>query len=322
MGAITGHLLPNVPLGNNVSATKKDAVQGIVDAPFIMDKETISNIDDTLEFQKSLSLAYQLMKAIARENGVEEVHNKKENNTNALNDFTVSFENKSNQVMSFTQTSENSNTQSQFTVGLQFSQTENFEFSVIDSGSNTELNISITRQSQFSFSASTESASTQKSDPLILNLNDSDFSFEPTLSVSFDLNADGQLDKISHLNSGNSFLAFDKNLNGIIDDGSELFGDTTGASDGFADLSRYDDNHDGQIDAQDKIFENLLLLNFDSQGNQSVSTLSDENIKSLSLTSQTKDRVYAGDNQLVLESSFKRNDDSMGRMGDFLLSFS
>lgn len=54
----------------------------------------------------------------------------------------------------------------------------------------------------------------------------------------FDLDADGTADRISMLKSGSGFLALDKNGNGKIDDGSELFGTQSG--DGFADLEEYD----------------------------------------------------------------------------------
>lgn len=74
-------------------------------------------------------------------------------------------------------------------------------------------------------------------DPLVINLNSS------TAQVTdqkfyFDLDADGTADRISMLKSGSGFLALDKNGNGKIDDGSELFGTQSG--DGFADLEEYD----------------------------------------------------------------------------------
>jgi hypothetical protein len=55
------------------------------------------------------------------------------------------------------------------------------------------------------------------------------------------------------------FLGQDSNNNGIIDDGSELFGDINGYADGFENLAAYDLNKDGVIDAKDKIFEHLVL---------------------------------------------------------------
>ena len=93
-------------------------------------------------------------------------------------------------------------------------------------------------------------------DPLVISLNGT----MPTLSsntFSFDIDSDGESDQISKLTSGNGFLALDKNENGIIDDGSELFGTKSG--DGFADLSKYDDDKNGWIDENDKIFNKLRI---------------------------------------------------------------
>jgi hypothetical protein len=62
-----------------------------------------------------------------------------------------------------------------------------------------------------------------------------------------------------------AFLAFDRNGNGGIDDGGELFGsatllrDGTHAANGFDALAEYDDNADGLIDARDRIWQYLLL---------------------------------------------------------------
>jgi len=54
------------------------------------------------------------------------------------------------------------------------------------------------------------------------------------------------------------WLALDRNGDGVIDSGSELFGDATG-KDGFDALARLDDNRDGVIDAHDRAFASLLL---------------------------------------------------------------
>ena len=71
------------------------------------------------------------------------------------------------------------------------------------------------------------------------------------------MNSDGKKEMISLLGSGNGFLAIDKNNNGIIDDGSELFGTKSG--DGFADLALFDDDRNGVIDENDSVFEKLLV---------------------------------------------------------------
>jgi len=93
-------------------------------------------------------------------------------------------------------------------------------------------------------------------DPLIINLEGK----MPTLSsktFSFDIDSDGTRDQVSQLASGNLFLALDKNENGKIDNGSELFGTKSG--DGFADLRIYDEDNNGWIDENDPIFHKLRV---------------------------------------------------------------
>ena len=101
-------------------------------------------------------------------------------------------------------------------------------------------------------------------DPLVINLDGQ----MPSLSsktMSFDIDSDGESDQISRLNAGNVFLALDKNENGKIDNGNELFGTKSG--DGFADLSKYDKDNNGWIDENDPIFDKLRV--WEGQGDES-----------------------------------------------------
>jgi len=94
-------------------------------------------------------------------------------------------------------------------------------------------------------------------DPLALN-----FSGPVSLSedrVEFDLDADGHMENIATFASNSAYLALDKNGDGKINDGSELFGALSG--DGFAELAQYDEDGNGFIDAGDSVFSRLQLYN-------------------------------------------------------------
>lgn len=133
-----------------------------------------------------------------------------------------------------------------------------------------------------------ESVSTLRSftDPLVINL-DSDCAFVSDVKISFDLDADGQDEEISRLSSGSGYLALDNNGDGIINDGSELFGTRSG--DGFADLSEYDSDHNGWIDEADEVFTKLKICIMNEDGSQTLYSLKDKDIGAICLKSESTD---------------------------------
>jgi len=136
-------------------------------------------------------------------------------------------------------------------------------------------------------------------DPLILNFDGaaielSDRRFE------FDLTLDGKSDLIPTLASNSAFLALDKNNDGKINDGSELFGARTG--DGFAELAAYDSDNNGWIDENDPIFSQLLLwMRPGSSKTQQLVSLADAGIGAIYLGKATTPfELYArGSNELL-----------------------
>lgn len=93
-------------------------------------------------------------------------------------------------------------------------------------------------------------------DPLVINLDSSPTDVED-VTWNFDIDDDGAMDSISMLSKGNGFLALDHNNNGIIDNGSELFGSKSG--NGFSDLSAYDTDKNGWIDENDGVYDDLRV---------------------------------------------------------------
>ena len=76
------------------------------------------------------------------------------------------------------------------------------------------------------------------------------------------------MDKISYLEGDSGFLAIDKNNDGRINDGSELFGTKSG--DGFKDLAMYDKDGNGWIDEADDVFNNLKIWTKNADGTDSL----------------------------------------------------
>lgn len=93
-------------------------------------------------------------------------------------------------------------------------------------------------------------------DPLVINLDSSPAAVSDQ-TFYFDLDADGVEESIHKLGSGSGYLALDKNNDGRINDGSELFG--TASGDGFADLAKYDGDGNGWIDENDAIWKYLKV---------------------------------------------------------------
>lgn len=107
-------------------------------------------------------------------------------------------------------------------------------------------------------------------DPLVLNFEGPVGALADT-RFTFDLDADGTADQMPFVGQGSGFLVLDRNQNGAVDDGRELFGALSG--DGFADLARYDDDHNGWIDAADAVFSRLQVWRLNDQGQPTLSSL-------------------------------------------------
>ncbi len=142
-----------------------------------------------------------------------------------------------------------------------------------------KLEFSMKREFTVESRESLQIGNAKRVDPLILNFNNQSLVMNPN-KVEFDLNADGKKEKIS-MPVGAGFLALDRNQDGKINDGSELFG--PGSGDGFADLAKFDSDGNNWIDENDAVFQQLRVWTKDSSGKDQMQTLKQANVGALYL---------------------------------------
>ena len=156
---------------------------------------------------------------------------------------------------------------------------------------NFNVNVNMSRRCEEYYREELNVAQFALYDPLVINL-DTDVTKLSDQTFYFDLDADGEEEEISML-KGSGYLALDKNGDGVINDGSELFGTKNG--DGFADLARYDEDGNGWIDENDSIWSKLKIWCKDEKGNDVLYKLSDKGVGAICLQNVSTDFTLQGD---------------------------
>ena len=165
---------------------------------------------------------------------------------------------------------------------------------------------------------SAQVAALTASTPIVLDLNGDGVRTLSVLDgVQFDLLAVGQTQRTAWVSGADGLLALDRNHDGRINDGSELFGSSTpltgggNASDGYQALRELDSNSDGVISAADGAFPDLRV--WVDAGSDAVSapgelrTLESLGIVQLDLRAQAGLGIDNG-NLLGLTSSYQTAD--------------
>ncbi|PKM95126.1 MAG: hypothetical protein CVU84_07330 [Firmicutes bacterium HGW-Firmicutes-1] len=117
-------------------------------------------------------------------------------------------------------------------------------------------------------------------DPLIINYDGAAANLS-NQKISFDLDNDGKDENLSFVKSGSGFLVFDKNNDGKINNGSELFGPQTG--NGFMELRAFDIDGNNWIDESDPIYEKLQIWTKDEDGNDQLFAIGQKGIGAIYL---------------------------------------
>ncbi|MCG8612379.1 MAG: hypothetical protein MI864_17820 [Pseudomonadales bacterium] len=170
------------------------------------------------------------------------------------------------------------------------------------------LHLALSHQQEWSYSQSVQIEKRQMTDPLVINFGRASAQLENT-TFSFDLDADGSQDSIARLASGSGFLVFDRNGDGVANDGRELFGTQTG--NGFSELAYHDQDGNQWIDENDPIFSQLSIMTVDANGEQQL-----QDLKSLGVGA-----IYLGsaDGEVDLTNSHGMLVGQVKRSGMFLM---
>ncbi len=166
----------------------------------------------------------------------------------------------------------------------------------------------------------------QEGDPLVLDLAGDGISLTGVeAGVLFDIDGDGRQERTSFVRGDDAFLALDRNGNGQIDSGKELFGDHHGAANGFAELARFDDNGDGRIDGGDAVYSRLKL--FQDRNGSGISDpgelrgLAGAGVRAIELDfEQVNESMESGD-RIVQLGRFVRGDGGVGTAADAMVRF-
>lgn len=117
-------------------------------------------------------------------------------------------------------------------------------------------------------------------DPLVINFAGAAAQLTSN-KFAFDLDADGSAEDVSFVTPGSGFLVFDRNGDGKVNNGSELFGPLTG--NGWNELAALDSDPNGWIDEGDAAFSRLGVWTRDATGTDSLRSLAQSGVGAISL---------------------------------------
>ncbi|TMO46963.1 hypothetical protein CWC24_08345, partial [Pseudoalteromonas ruthenica] len=170
-----------------------------------------------------------------------------------------------------------------------------------------------------------QEAARPRRDPIVFDLDgDGVKTVGIEAGVLFDHNSDGTRLGTGWVSASDGLLVLDKNGNGIIDNGRELFGDNTVIDDstgelaehGYKALQALDKNNDGIINYRDEIYRRLQVWQDKNQDGFSqadeLMSLADLGIVSIDVANYNNDGTIQNGNELAYKGVFTWLDGSEG----------
>lgn len=171
-------------------------------------------------------------------------------------------------------------------------------------------------------------------DPLILDIDgDGIKTLGTTAGIHFDHDGNGFKELTGWAAPGDGVLMIDRDTDGILGNGSELFGDFTPlangmlAVNGFQALAQFDINGDGKIDASDPIWSQLKIWQHDPEATDLgdpdnsgiLSTLDEIGIKVIYLDSTITNITDDAGNTEIRSGHFEWTDNRQGTISEYSL---
>lgn len=194
-------------------------------------------------------------------------------------------------------------------------------------GVSEEYSVQIQLEFSFSFEGRIEiqGQQVQESDPIMLDLDEDGFELTNYADgAKFDITGSGQTVRTAFVKGGDAFLALDRNRNGLVDSGKELFGDQYGAANGYEELRKLDGNGDNRIDRNDQAFTDLVLFRDNGNGKTDkgeLLSLAAMDIESISLQYLDVNQSAAGGNRIAQTASYRTHSGRMGNASDAVLNY-
>lgn len=193
---------------------------------------------------------------------------------------------------------------------------------------NSEVNFQFQMELKFEMTmeirTAVESLDKQQ-DPIVFDLDGDGIELTDTANgVRFDITGTGKTVQTAWVRGGDALLAWDRNGNGKIDSGLELFGDQRGATNGFEELRKLDTNSDGFIGPEDEHYDDLVLWQDNGDGistKDELSRLSSLGIERIALNYKNVDITLNGNNTMTQKTFFIRRDHTVGRVADIKFNY-